>query len=289
MSSDEKMKITTVILNYKKAARVVESVGFLISQNQENLQNKIIVIDNSCDKREEEILRSGLANIGKNVELVINQKNIGYTKGYNMVGKSLQGKYIMILNPDILLKENDSLKKMISYMEKYPDIALLGPKQINDDGSLAMSVRAFPKFYIQVARRTFLRHLPFFKEKVEYDEMKHLDYNKTQDVDWLQSSCVMIKRDFWDKVGGFDERYLLFMADTEMCLQAWQKGLRSVYYPETCVFADGKRLSAGGVLDFFKSWILRQHVKDSMKYTIRHFLTPNPRKTFYENGRNKNR
>jgi N-acetylglucosaminyl-diphospho-decaprenol L-rhamnosyltransferase len=289
MSLSESKKITTIILNYKKAARVVESVGFLLSQKQNVIQNKIIVVDNSCDKNEEEILRTGLENLSENVSLVINKTNLGYIKGYNIVNNQIEGDYVLIVNPDILFKENDSLEKMATFMQQHPNVGLLGPKQINDDGTLAMSVRAFPKFYIQIARRTFLRSLPFLKRKVAYDEMKHLDYDKIQDVDWLQSSCVMIRRDFWEKVRGFDESYFLFMADTEMSLAAWKLGLRSVYFSETSVYADGKRLSAGGVLDFFKSWILRAHVKDSLKYTIRHFLTPNPRKQFYENNPDQNR
>jgi 3-hydroxyacyl-CoA dehydrogenase len=88
-------------------------------------------------------------------------------------------------------------------MEKNPDIGILGPKQINDNGKMAMNVRAFPKLYIQVARRTFLRHLPFLKKQVAYDEMRHLDYDKIQDVDWLQSSCMMVRSALWKEIGGF--------------------------------------------------------------------------------------
>ena len=67
------------------------------------------------------------------------------------------GKYLLIVNPDIVWRERDTLQKLIDYMEAHEEIGILAPKQINDrDGKIAMTVRAFPKFFIQVARRTKL-------------------------------------------------------------------------------------------------------------------------------------
>lgn len=274
-----KIKVTTTILNYKKAARALESVISLLSQ-ETVFDNKIVVVDNSCDKREEDILRSG-SKEAKNVEIKINKQNLGYARGNNKATE-LEGDYVLTINSDILLKEQNTLQKMVAYMDVNPDIAVLGPKQINDDGSIAMSVRAFPKLHLQIARRTFLRRLPFIKKQVLYDEMKHLNYDKIQDVDWLQSSCFMVRRSFWEKVGGFNENYFLFMADIELCLKAWENGYRVVYYPEARVYADGIRLSAGGFLKFFQSWVMRCHVVDALKYHLKHFWKNNPRNKFYE-------
>ena len=76
--------------------------------------------------------------------------------------------------------------------------------------------------------------------------------------------------------------YFLFMADTEICFQAWKNSCRVVYFPEVKVFADGKRLSAGGFKKFFKSRTLRQHVKDSLKYRAKHFFDKNPRIAYFQ-------
>jgi len=279
--NESNIKLTVIILDYFKASRVIENVSLL--ENQEvDFKFKIVVIDNSCDKQNADILEKSLKNFS-NVELVVNSKNLGYIKAHNVVKDKIEGDYLLILNPDILLRETTVLKKMVAHMEANPNVGLLGPKQVNDTGEIAMIARAFPKFYLQVARRTFLRHLPILRKKVEYDEMRHLDYSKTQDVDWLQSSCVIIRKELWDKIGGLSEAYFLFMADPELCFDVWKNGFRVVYFPETQVFADGKRVSAGGFIKFFQSQILRQHVKDSLKYGLKHALKPNPRKKYYEN------
>jgi GT2 family glycosyltransferase len=193
----------------------------------------------------------------------------------------MEGDYLLIVNPDILMKEKDTIQKLVDYMDRNPDIGVLGPKQVNDNGEIAMTVRAWPKFYLQVARRTFLRNMPIFKQKVEYDEMKNLDYSKIQDVDWLQSSCVIVRKDLWQKCEGLDESYFLFMSDPELCLDSWRNNYRVVYYPDTKVYADGKRVSAGGFLKFFQNWVLRQHVKDSLTYRFKHFFETDPRKKYH--------
>ena len=274
--NDQNIKVTLLTSNHSKAPRVVENVEHLLRQKT-NFGCKIFVTDVSCREDQVKILKDGLEKY-PNVELIINSVNLGYAKSHNKIKGKEEGEYIFVINPDVLLKEEGTLQKAVDFMDANPDVAIMGPQQINDTGEIAMSVRAFPKFYIQVARRTFLRNLPFLKKKVAYDEMKHLDYSKTQNVDWLQSSCVIIRRDFWEKVGGYNEYYFLFMADTEMCLRAWKMGLRVVYYPEIKVYADGKRLSAGGFFKFFQSWFVRKHVIDALKYQLKNFGKGNPRK-----------
>jgi len=277
------IKATAIILDFMKGARVVENVKSILAQ-ETNFGLKIFVIDNSCDEKNAAILREGLHDL-PGVKLVINKKNLGYIKAHNAVKDEIEGEYLFIINPDIIWKDGDVIQKMANYMDANPDIGILGPKQINDSGETAMTVRAFPKLYLQVARRTFLRRLPILKSKVAYDEMRHLDYDKIQDVDWLQSSCVVIRTDLWSKIGGLCEDYFLFMGDVELCYQAWKNGLRVVYYPEVEVYADGKRLSAGGFKKFFQSWVMRQHVKDSVRYRLKYFFHPNPRKAYYEQSK----
>lgn len=283
---EKKTRATIVVLNYQKAGRTVENIKSVISQKIDFCY-KIFVIENTAHKKEEGKLIQKELGVFDNVEIIINKTNIGYSRGNNIIRGREEGDYIFVVNPDIIFREKDSLQKIVDYMDANQDIAILGPQQVNDNGSIAMNVRAFSKFYLQVARRTFLRNLPILKEKVAYDEMRHLDYSKIQDVDWLQSSCFVVRRDFWDKVGGLDERYFLFMTDTQMCFDAWKMGYRVVYYPEVKVYADGKRVSEGGFLKFFSSWALRWHVLDALRYQINNFGLENPREKYYQNRKNK--
>lgn len=268
-------KISIIILDFLKSKRVIENVKNIQKQNA-NFQIEIVIVDNSCNDDNKEKLET--LNIYENVKLIFNKKNLGYTRAHNVASKQCTGDYIFIINPDILIKEKDSLQKMVDYLDANPNVAILGPKQINDDtDTVAMTVRAFPKLYLQIARRTFLRNLPILKKLVAYDEMQHLDYDKIQEVDWIQSSFIAVRKDFWDKVGGLCESYFLFMSDPHICFQAWELGKKVVYFPEVKVYADGIRCSSGGFTTFFKKWTMRQHLTDSIKYRLKHLFKVNPR------------
>lgn len=276
-------KISIIVLDYMKGQKVVDNVRSMLKQERD-FGVQIFVVDNSCSAENKKVLMQ-LENFD-NVSLQFNEKNLGYPKAHNIFNDKLVGEYVMVVNPDILWKEPDAIKKMKDYMDAHPEIGILGPKQINQDGTVAMTIRAFAKFYLQVARRTFFRNIPGLKKKVAYDEMRHLDYDKIQDVDWIQSSCIIVRKKLWEDVGGLNEKYFLFMSDVEVCLEAWKSGYRVVYYPVAKVYADGIRVSAGGFKKFFQSWVLRQHVVDSIKYRFKHFFDKNPREEYYRRGNN---
>ncbi len=269
------IKASIVILDFLKSKRVCENVES-IHRQVTDFEFEIIIVDNSCNAANAEKLNT--LRKFEDVTILTNQKNLGYIRGNNQGVKLARGEFLLIVNPDIIWPEKDILKKLVDYMEKHPRVGICGPQQINDNsGKVAMTVRAFPKLFLQVARRTFLRRLPLVKKWVAYDEMQHLDYSKTQPVDWLQSSFWIMRKSLWDKLGGLDKSYFVFMSDPEMCWQCWKAGYEVVYYPEVRVHADGRRVSEGGFLAFFQKWTLRQHVKDALIYQLKHLFRKNPR------------
>jgi len=271
-----KPKVSIIILDYLKSRRVCENVRSLMAQKT-NFEFEVIVVDNSANPANAEKLRP-LAEY-PNVRIIVNERNVGYTRGNNQGVAESQGEYILIVNPDIVWGDPMNLQKMVDYMEQHPEIGVLGPKEVNDgDGSVAMTVRRFPNFFLQVARRTVYRNLPVIRGLVAKDECRDLDYSKTQPVDWLQSSFWVTRRSLWDKFGGLDTNYRIFMSDPDYCWKCWEAGYQVVYYPEAVLHADGVRASAGGFKAFFTKWIMRQHVKDSAKYQIKYFWKENPRK-----------
>jgi len=269
------VKASIIILDFLKSKRVCENVQSILNQKRD-FSIEIIVVDNSVNEENAE----KLIKLKKypEVQIYINKENVGYIRGNNQGARHAGGKYLLIVNPDIVWRNDNILQKMIDYMEKNERIGILGPKQVNDNtGEIAMTVRAFPKFFLQVARRTGMREWPIVNRWVAHDEMRHLDYSVIQDVDWLQSSFWVIRKSLWHSFGGLNPDYFIFMSDPDMCFRVWEKGYKVVYFPKVSVYADGIRASHGGFKDYFKKWTLRQHVKDALKYKVNHMLKGNPR------------
>jgi len=267
--------VTAIILDYNKADRVVENVRGLLNQ-EADFKIEIIVADNSCNYKNATIL-APLAKLD-GVKLIVNSENLGYVKGCNAAAKHARGSYILIVNPDILWPDIHAVQTLVDYLKNDPSVGIVGPKQVDErTGTVALTARAFPRLLIQILRRSPLRVLPGLRKLVAYDEMTHLDTSRTQAVDWLQSSCFLLHRDLWESLGGFDERYVMFLADPEICWQSWSRGLKVVYHAGVKVAADGIRCSSGGLTQIFSKPILRQHLRDSIKYRWRHAWRKNPR------------
>ncbi len=260
---------TAVILDYFKGEKVVANVKSLLKQKTDFALD-IVVADNSCDDKNASLLKP-LAK-KEHVQVVINDGNLGYPKGNNSGARHAHGEVIFIINPDIHSPDPETLQKLADYLVANPDVAIVGPRQKNPDGSYEYTARRFPGVIAQIARRTALRGLPSFQRIISRYENKAMDMSKTQDVEWLQSSFWAVRKDFWDHLGGFDEYYHIFMADVEMCLQAWNKGMRVVFLADVEVEADGIRSSAGSLFDCFKKRLVRIHIFDAIKYHWRHLL-----------------
>lgn len=264
------MKASIIILDFEKSKRVLQNVESIQKQKTDFPFEIIIAVNAATDEAKTKL--KPLEKID-NVKLVFNEKNLGYTRGMNAAAAEAAGEFLLVVNPDIVWKAENTLQKLVDFMEKNENVGIASPQQIDEgSGGIALTVRAFPKLHRQIARRSWLRYLPGIRKGVAYDEMQHLNYAKTQSVDWLQSSFWILRKKTWDKLGGLDERFFLFMSDPDFCYRMWEAGLEVVYYPEVKVYADGLRCSAGGFTDFFTKWTLRQHLRDAMKYQAKYLL-----------------
>ena len=179
--------------------------------------------------------------------------------------KNSHGEYILILNPDVFVNE-DTIQKMLNYMEKHPEVGVLGPRQLYPDGTVQDSCRRDMSLYDLFLKRTFLGKLPFFRKRVNDYTMKDFDHSKTREVDLLVGSCFLIPREVYEQVGGFDERYFLFMEDFDLCKEVRELGKKIVYYPEAEVTHNHKRLSGGSVFGLIGKKVFWIHMSSAVKY-----------------------
>lgn len=263
-----------IILDYFKAERVKKNVASLLKQ-QTAFDLRLVVADNSHSEQNAAILQT-LKGEPK-VKVVIHPGNLGYARGNNQAAKASKGEVIFIVNPDIISPDPHTLQTMADYLIAHPEVAIVGPKQRNPDGTYEKTARRFPTLVAQLARRSFLKRFPFFQTLVKSYEFTEMDMETTQEVDWLQSSFWAVRKDFWDYLGGFDEYYAIFMADVEMCWQAWAKGMKVVYLADAQVEADGIRCSRGTIFSIFKSRMIRIHSIDAVKFWWKHLFQKNPR------------
>jgi hypothetical protein len=201
-----------------------------IFKNINNTDFEIIIVDNNSSDSTVSIIEKDF----KNVRLIKNNRNIGFGAAHNMAIKLGEGKYHLVINPDIIFTEN-TIEKLINYMEENTDIGLVSPKMVFPDGRIQYLCKRSPCLFDLCLRRFtpgFIQDL--FKKRIDYFEMRETGYNKIMDVPYLSGSFMLFRRSILKEIGGFDENFYMYAEDADITQRAAEMS-RTVFYPYTSV------------------------------------------------------
>lgn len=248
--------ITAIVLNYRTPLNVVRCVRALQAQTIAD-KLRILVVDNHSDDDSIGILRTRLPDIS----ILESSYNSGFGAGNGVAIARVDTPYFLVLNPDNELLP-DALAIMLERMEKQPDIGIVAPKLIHEDGSVRESSRAFPHLMDVIAKRTPLRRVWGLDRYLQTRE----DPDTERDTDWVVGACMLIRTADYRSIGGFDERFFLFFEDIDLCRRMWAAGKRVLYCPKAVAKDRKRRLSEGGVFSLLRRPAGRAHIHSAMRY-----------------------
>ncbi|HSR19261.1 MAG TPA: sugar transferase, partial [Ignavibacteriaceae bacterium] len=138
-------------------------------------------------------------------------------------------------NPDCIVSE-DTLDNMISFFDSQPECGLAGCKILNSDGTLQLACRrSFPGPWTSFTKVTGLSNLlPASRIFARYN-LTYLDENKTYEVDAVSGSFMMIRKEVYEKVGGFDQQFFMYGEDLDLCYRVQKSGFKVFYVHTTQV------------------------------------------------------
>jgi len=223
------MKISISIVSYN-SDRVIGDCLDSIFKHIKNVQYEIIIVDNGSTDNTVKIIKNNF----KNVKLIKNDKNIGFGAAHNIAIKLGKGKYHLVINPDIIFTEN-SIEKLLNFMEKNPDVGLISPKIVFPDGTIQYLCKRLPCLFDLCIRRFtpgFIQKL--FKKRIDFFEMKDTGYNKIMDVYYLSGSFMLFRKSVLEKIGGFDENFFMYFEDADITHRIGEIS-RALFYPYTSV------------------------------------------------------
>lgn len=235
--------VSVVIVTYN-SARVIGACLDSLSAEAASGLAEVIVVDNASSDDSVAVVRAGYPW----ATLIIGRENLGYSKGVNLGIQAARGRYLLVLNPDTVVRRG-TLRRLIDFVEKTPDAGVVGPKLVFHDGTVQLSCRRFYTFRVLIMRRTPLGKI-FKNDRAARDHlMLDFDHNTTREVDWVLGAAMFVRREAVDNVGMMDERFFLYFEDVDWCYRMKQRGLK-VYYLADAVIEHGyKRESAQTVLN----------------------------------------
>ncbi|MEJ5261989.1 MAG: glycosyltransferase [Ignavibacterium sp.] len=220
--------LSIIIVNYN-VKEFLKNLLHSILKASQNLSTEIIVVDNASTDGSVEMLREKFPD----VKLIANKENLGFGKANNIGLKHATGKYILLINPDTLVAE-DTFIKLIEFFQTHPEAGMVGCKILNPDGTLQLACRrSFPGPWTSFTKVTGLSSLfPKSKLFAKYN-LTYLDENQTYEVDAISGSFMMMRKEVYDKIGGFDEQFFMYGEDLDLCYRIQKAGYKIFYVHTT--------------------------------------------------------
>jgi len=218
--------ISLLIVNYNTSHLLKDMMSALTSSIGD-FSLEIVMLDNASKDDSAAKIRQDYPS----VDLLENDKNVGFGRANNQALELATGRYILLLNTDAFVSP-DTLKKTLEYMESHPECGVLGVKLLGRDGELQPSCRYFPTpWNIFLSRTGFSR---FFPQTKLVDDMSW-NHDAVRECDWVPGCYYLIRRQVIDQVGLFDPRFFLYYEEVDHCKRVKQAGWQVIYYPDTSV------------------------------------------------------
>ena len=224
------MQLSVIILNYN-VRYFLEQCVLSVQKALENIEGEIIVVDNHSWDDSCEMMKQRFPNI----TLIENKENSGFPKGNNMGVAVAQGEYLCILNPDTVVAE-DTFVKVLDFTKQQADLGIVGCKLIDGTGNfLPESKRGVPTPWVAFTKITGLYKI--FPNSSLFNKYyaQHVSENETGKVAILVGAFMVIKRDLYLEVGGFDEKCFMYSDDIDLSYTVLQKGKSNYYFHDTSV------------------------------------------------------
>jgi GT2 family glycosyltransferase len=273
------IKFSIIIVSYKQENLLNNCISSIYNTFKSSTF-EVIVINNSPENK---LPRFNLPNIK-----IIETENYGYANANNIGVKNANGEYLFFLNADTIIK-NDFLtdfEKEFSGKE----FGAVGIGLCYPDGGFQPSCYLENNFINEIKNKNlekiFKENNTFKKQSVEKK------YTTVQKTDWVSGAAMIIKKEIFNKIGGFDERFFLFYEDADICKRLTDAGYDVFYYPGSkIVHLKGENVNSefNNITYYFskKSQLLYYKLHNSYvqnlliraylitKYTVLRVLNPN--------------
>jgi len=221
--------VSVVIVN-RNSLECLSAAMELLPRSFSGHFSRIIVVDNASTESVHPLKKRF-----PNIYWIFNDRNLGFSHAVNQAVAEIGNDDILLLNPDAFLHEG-SVGILKAYLDANPSVGIVGPRILNSDGTLQLSCRrSIPTPWVSFTRLSGLSRLWPKSRLFSRYNLTHTDPDATQKVGSVSGSCMLVRREAWRKLAGFDERFFLFGEDLDFCLRARQAGYDVIYHPKACV------------------------------------------------------
>jgi N-acetylglucosaminyl-diphospho-decaprenol L-rhamnosyltransferase len=218
--------VSVVIVSYESRELLARCLEALAVDAARAASTEIIVVDQAS----RDGTAAWLAAEHPGVKLVALGENVGFGAGNNRGAERARGRWLLLLNNDAFVRPG-AIDELVRFAEGRPEIGAAGPRLLWPDGRLQRSCRRFPTVFRLATEFLYLRKLAPRSRILNgfyYGEFAHDEPSR---VEWVTGACVLVRRELFERLHGFDEAFFLYSEEIDLLYRAAQAGAETWYDP----------------------------------------------------------
>lgn len=213
-------KVSIIILTYNSSDYIGQLLTSIKNNHKSNDDFEVITVDNSST--DDTLVK--LKPFENEITIKKNEKNLGFAGGINTGAKIAKGEYLLFINPDSVF-EKGNINDLVSVFDKFEKVGIVGGKLIEKNGKAEKSAgRFFGLFEILLM-------------SLGLDELFGIRFSPNQitRVDFVSGGFMMVKKEVFKKLNGFDENFFMYMEDMDFCVRAKKMGFLTYFTPDAVI------------------------------------------------------
>ena len=259
------MKLSIILVNWNTCDLTKQA---LISVYKETggFDFEVIVVDNNSADNSAEMIKKEFPQVA----LIENKDNLGFGKANNQALKITKGDYLMFLNTDVVVLDG-ALNKLVNYFDEHADVMMVGPRLLNKDLTFQYACRRMlpnpmNSFFHLFGLTKIFKNSKFINEYKQYA----VDPEITGPTEALSGAAMMFRKQVYNEIGGFDERFFMYGEDLDFCKRVLDKGWKTVYVSDAKIIHFGGQSSGKrrikSLINFYEAMWL--YYKKHFKYNF---------------------
>lgn len=257
-----KSKIDIVIVNWNAGVQLAEVLSS-IADHHADLVCSVIVVDNASTDDSIGRVEEHASGLPFRLQIIRNAENRGFGAACNQGAALASADFVLFLNPDTRLFSGSlTTPEKFFHQSENADVGIVGIQLVDEYGHISRSCARFPSAIGFVAHAVGLDR--FYPRLGHF--MAEWDHAQTRRVDHVIGAFFLVRRDLFNALHGFDERFFVYLEDLDFSYRACQSGWRSMYLADTQAFHAG-----GGTSNQIKARRLFYSLRSRLLYSFKHF------------------
>ena len=216
--------VDAIVVNWNGRSQTPAAVDSLLRSGAAH----VIVSDNGSADDSVAVFRE---RYGERITIVENGENLGFGTGVNRGARAGSAPLLFLLNPDAAVHDG-AIETLVSFMHAHPKCAIAGPKILETDGRVAQSCGEFDSWMGAFLRSSAWGEWPVLRRFANGASLRGWNYDTPRRVDLVIGAALMIRRDVFEQLGGFDERYFMYHEEVDLAKRVADAGYESWFVPD---------------------------------------------------------